>query len=130
MTQAENGYHLYDFKGSLLREEVIERFKQLAWRPRPATVLSKDEQKKIRTNLREYSRVFDEQDIARRSKADREVIEHRRRLLQEWNSWRERVEELLEVEDLVVKEEEDSEGKEVIEEMVEEVIEESEEVVA
>ena len=113
-----------------MREEVIDRFKQFTWRPRPSTLLSKEEQKKIRKNLREYSKIFDEQDIARRSKADREVIEHRRRLLQEWNSWRERVEELLEVEDLVVKEEEDSEGKEVIEEMVEEVIEESEEVVA
>ena len=46
--QAENGYHLYDFKGTLLREEHIERFKQLSWRPRPATFLSKEEQKEVR----------------------------------------------------------------------------------
>jgi translation initiation factor 3 subunit B len=129
VTKAENGYHLYDFKGTVLREEVIERFKQLAWRPRPPTMLSKDEQKKIRKNLREYSKVFDEQDIARRSKADREVIEHRRRLLQEWNSWRARVEEDLASEGLLPQVEEESEGTEAIEEMVEEVIDESEEIV-
>ena len=121
---------MYDFRGSILREEVIDRFKQFTWRPRPSTLLSKEEQKKIRKNLREYSKIFDEQDIARRSKADREVIEHRRRLYQEWLAWRERVEAELEEDGLLEEEEEDSEGKEVIEEMVEEVIEETEEVVA
>jgi uncharacterized protein with WD repeat len=60
----ENGYHMYDFKGNLLREESIDRFKQLVWRPRPPTLLSKEEQAEIRKNLRNYSKVFDEQDQA------------------------------------------------------------------
>jgi len=126
----ENGYHLYDFKGALLREEHIERFNQFLWRPRPPTMLSKEEQKTIRKNLREYSRQFDEEDEFERDTATKEVIEARKRLLNEWLAWRERVEKELEreraelgwtppVKDL----EEDA----VVEEIVEEVIAETEE---
>ena len=92
----ENGYKIWDFKGTLLREEQIERFKQLVWRPRPPTLLSKEEQKKIRKNLREYSKIFDEQDFEKKNTANRAVVEKRRRQLEEWNAWRERVIEQLE----------------------------------
>jgi len=126
----ENGYHLYDFKGALLREEHIERFNQFLWRPRPPTMLSKEEQKTIRKNLREYSRQFDEEDEFERDTATKEVVEARKRLLNEWLAWRERVEKELEREreeagwtPPVKETEEDA----VIEEIVEEVIAETEE---
>lgn len=134
----ENGYHLYDFKGELLREEPVEKFRQWLWRPRPATLLSKDEQKQIRKNLREYSKVFEQEDAERGASADLAVVEARRRLLDEWLAWRESVEEELEDERLargLPKPEEDEakqaeNGEEqVIEEIVEEVLEESEEIV-
>ena len=123
--QAENGYHLYDFKGTLLREEHVERFKQLSWRPRPPNLLSKDEQKRIRKNLREYSKTFDEQDFSKKNRANQAVIEQRRRLLDEWKAWRKGVDELV----VVKKTEGDTAESEVIEELVEDVIDESEEVV-
>lgn len=125
--QAENGYHLYDFKGTLLREEHIERFKQLAWRPRPPVLLSKDEQKKIRKNLREYSKTFDEQDFAKKNRANQAVIEQRRRLLDEWKAWRKGLAEV-EREDKMAKQS-DTADSEVIEEVVEDVMDENEEVV-
>merc|ERR1712000_621401 len=87
----ENGYHLYDFKGEQLREEPVEKFKQWLWRPRPASLLTKEEQKQIRKNLREYSKVFDEEDKDRFASADLAVVEHRRRLLNEWLAWREQI---------------------------------------
>ena len=139
----ENGSHLYTFSGQLLREEPIEAFKQWAWRPRPERLLSKDEQKAIRRNLREYSKQFDEIDAAKKSSANKAVVEARRSMLEEWLAWRERTEaELLEdrremgLKDLsderaalVVDTEdgEDGEGK-VVEEIFEEILEESEEV--
>ena len=89
----ENGYHLYSFSGQLLREEPVEQFKQWAWRPRPERLLSKDEMKNVRKNLREYSRQFEEADLAKRSTADRAVIEGRRRQLDEWLAWREKTED-------------------------------------
>lgn len=141
----ENGYHIYDFKGEALREEPTDKFKQFAWRPRPPTLLSKDEQKQIRKNLREYSRVFDQEDADRGASADLAVVEARRNLLEEWYMWREELEadiaeeraalglpadpysHLLEAK---TKQVEGADEERVIEEIVEDVLEESEEVVS
>lgn len=137
----ENGYHLYSFSGQLLREEPIEQFKQWAWRPRPERLLSKEEMKNVRKNLREYSRQFEEADLAKRSSADKAVIEARRRQLDEWLAWRERVQSdlleerrdlgLAEVSDeqraLVV--DDDGDQSKVVEEIFEEILEESEEII-
>ncbi|PKS06264.1 hypothetical protein jhhlp_007011 [Lomentospora prolificans] len=141
----ENGYHIYDFKGEQLREEPIEKFKQFSWRPRPPTLLTKEEQKQIRKNLREYSRVFEQEDADRGASADREVVEARRRLLDEWVAWREQIEaevreereiyglpqdpvaELLKAKSATL---EGGQEETLIEEIVEEVLEESEEIIA
>lgn len=142
----ENGYHIYDFKGEALREEPIDKFKQFQWRPRPPTLLSKEEQKQVRKNLREYSRVFEQEDADRGASADLAVVEARRRMLEEWYSWRADVEEQIQEEreslglpqdphvalleaktkSLPIGDEKDQ----VIEEIVEDVLEESEEVLA
>jgi translation initiation factor 3 subunit B len=135
----ENGYHLYDFKGEQLREEPVEKFKQWLWRPRPPTLLSKEEQKQIRKNLREYSKVFDQEDADRGASADLAVVEERRRLLDEWLAWRARVEqdvrEEREARGLpadpiagLIQQTDESENQ-VIEEIVEEIVEETEEIV-
>ena len=143
--QMENGYHIYDFKGEALREEPLEKFKQFSWRPRPATMLTKEEQKAVRKNLREYSRVFEQEDADRGASADLAVVEARRTMLQEWYNWREEVEaDTLEEREVLglpkdphvplleaytkSLEGTTSEADRVIEEIVEEVLEESEEV--
>jgi len=137
----ENGYHLYSFSGQLLREEPLEQFKQFTWRPRPERLLTKEEMKNVRKNLREYSRQFDEADNAKKSSADKAVIEARRNQLEEWLAWRSRVqEELLEerrdlglpdISDeqraLVIDEDEDQ--SKVVEEIFEEILEETEEII-
>lgn len=134
----ENGYHLYDFKGDLLREEHMDKFKQFTWRPRPPTLLSRDEQKQIRKNLREYSKDFDEQDRIEEDKERGAVVEERRRLLSEWLAWRERERQDLEDErrelglevgDERERTEEKDGGAKVVEEIVEEVLDEVEEIV-
>ncbi|KAK3940900.1 Eukaryotic translation initiation factor 3 subunit B [Diplogelasinospora grovesii] len=140
----ENGYHLYDFKGEQLREEPIEKFKQWQWRPRPPTLLTKEEQKTIRRNLREYSRVFEQEDAERINSADVAVVEERRRLLEEWLAWRAAMEEELAEEREILGLPSDPvaellnaktaqlapDGEEkIIEEIMEEVLEETEEIV-
>lgn len=146
MLKLENGYHLYDFRGTLLREEQVERFKQFSWRPRPPSLLSKDQQKKIRKNLREYSRMFDEVDLAKKDSANRAVVEMRRRLLDEWRAWRKAT-----TEELGLPGDDDvnrfannagrkmmqngtngtknDDAAETVEEIVEEIVEETEEVI-
>lgn len=139
----ENGYHIYDFRGEQLREEALEKFKQWSWRPRPATLLAKDEQKAIRKNLREYSRVFEQEDAERGASADMAVVQARRQMLDEWHSWREQLRSEMEEEreimglpmDPVAEllrakvAELDVTEEKVVEEVVEEVLEESEEVI-
>ena len=134
----ENGYHLYDFKGELLREEHIEKFKQFSWRPRPPTLLSREEQKLIRKNLREYSKDFEEQDRIEEDKEKGAIVEERRRILSEWLAWREKEEEELKEErrelglEEDVEDEEKADGKDdegaVVEEIMEEVLDEVEEI--
>ncbi|KAF2098939.1 eukaryotic translation initiation factor-like protein 3 subunit B [Rhizodiscina lignyota] len=134
---AENGYHIYDFRGTLLREEAIERFKQLLWRPRPPSLLSKEEMKKVRKNLREYSQIFIEQDASRRDAGNRAVIEERRQKLESWLEWREEqvrriIEEFGSIDGFMGKDEEKEaeDDAEVVEEIVEEIIEEREEEIS
>jgi translation initiation factor 3 subunit B len=50
--------------------------------------LTKDQQRLIRKNLREYSRAFDEEDAAEDSLDSAELIANRKRLVDEWNAWR------------------------------------------
>ena len=147
----ENGFHLYDFKGDLLHESSIDKFKQLVWRPRPATLLNKDEQKLIRKNLREYAKDFEEQDRIEEDKEKGAIVEERRRLLAEWIGWleRERRDVREEREELGLDtpgvgrveegdggagaeedgEEEGEKGGKVVEEIIEEVLDEVEEIV-
>lgn len=138
----ENGYKMWTFSGQPLAEAPTEKFKQLLWRPRPPTVLSKEEQRTIRRNLREYSKEFDELDKELEEGANLAVIEARRRLYMEWYSWVAQEKELLkeEREELGLPDPEselrlqrtkslEADGEKVVEEVVEEVIEETEEIV-
>jgi len=86
----ENGYAIWDFRGQELMKQILDRFKQFIWRPRPPTLLTKEQQKKIRRNLREFSRTFDEEDAAEESNISAELIALRKRLVDEWNTRRRR----------------------------------------
>ena len=63
------------------------------WRPRPPTLLTKEQQRQIRRNLKEFSRQFDEEDAAEESNISAELIAQRKRLVDEWNAWRLRCKE-------------------------------------
>lgn len=109
-------------------------------------MLTKEEQKQIRKNLREYSRAFEQEDADRGASADLAVVEARRRMLEEWWSWRTTVEKEAQEEREVLGLPSDphaalleaktksiqgitSEEDRVIEEIVEDVLEENEEIV-
>ena len=92
------------------------------WRPRPKTLLSKEQQKAIQKKLKEYGRVFDEEDAAEESSASKELVMQRRRAVDEWNAWRAKVRAEFKVH------QQREEATEVIEEIVEEVLEEHVEV--
>lgn len=136
----EHGFHMYDFKGELLREEHIEKFKQFHWRPRPVSLLSREEQKAIKRNLREYSKDFEEEDRLADDKEKGAVVEQRRSMWEEWMAWVEREREELRADrrDLGLPEEieeeeeaeKEQEGVQEVKEIVEEIVDETEEIIA
>lgn len=93
-------------------------------------MLTKDQQRQIRKNLKEYSRTFDEDDAAEESNVSAELIALRKRLVDEWNAWRamRKAEYADERGNKPVKAQEPAEEKEEIEVWVDEVIDQSEEV--
>lgn len=91
--QSDTGYTIWSCIGNQLYTAVVPVFKQIAWRPRPPTLLSQDDQKRIRKSYKEYSRGFDEADAATTSKASQEVVERRSRLWNEWREYRARCED-------------------------------------
>ncbi|CAG8681617.1 2058_t:CDS:2, partial [Scutellospora calospora] len=129
----ENGYTLWDFKGTQLQKHLMDKFKQLLWRPRPKSLLTSEQKKTIKKNLRDYSKIFDEEDYFEKSTVSKEQIAHRRRLVDEWNAWRKRVEkELIEEREnagIMPVSKKDDDIVEVIEEWIEEVVEETEEII-
>ena len=44
----DTGYTLWDFKGQMLLRKNVEKFKQLLWRPRPPTLLTKERMKVLK----------------------------------------------------------------------------------
>jgi len=128
----ENGYAIWDFRGQEIEKRLLDRFKQFLWRPRPPSLLANKQKQKIRKNLREFSRAFDEADAAEETTVSAELVAQRKRAVDEWNAWRVRVgEEVAEARRArgrrgEVSEEED---KEEIEVWIDEVIEQIEEVV-
>lgn len=131
----EPGYSIVNFAGAEVLKSPMDKLKQVLWRPRPPTLLTKQDQKKVRKNLREYARQFEEADAAEESNVNEELLNHRQRLVDEWNAWRKNSRAALEEERIeagrpvpakMVRPDEETE---MVEEFVEEVIEESEEVV-
>ena len=84
----ENGYRLYEFTGNLLRDDSIDQFKDFVWRPRPPSLLTNSDKKKVRSNLREYSAQFEEADAMEADAAVKEIILARRKALEEWRKYR------------------------------------------
>ncbi|KAJ7682801.1 eukaryotic translation initiation factor eIF2A-domain-containing protein [Mycena polygramma] len=86
--QLENGYNIWDFRGQEVEKNLQDQFKQFIWRPRPPSLLSKDQQRQVRKNLREYSRQFDQDDAEEDNEVSAELVAYRKRLVDEWNTWR------------------------------------------
>jgi translation initiation factor 3 subunit B len=123
---------IWDFKGQQLTHNPVEKFKQFLWRPRPPTLLTKELQRKVRRELKDASRGFDEQDQAEENRGNTELRAQREREVAEWNAWRKRnVEKLLSERKARGKELVSNEtgAEETVEEWIEDLVQETEEYV-
>ncbi|KAK6301228.1 hypothetical protein J4Q44_G00293260 [Coregonus suidteri] len=87
--KVDNAYWLWTFQGRLLQKNNKDRFCQLLWRPRPATLLTQDTIKVIKKDLKKYSKIFEQKDRLSQSKASKELVDRRRSMMEDYRSYRE-----------------------------------------
>ncbi|KAJ3120645.1 Translation initiation factor 3 subunit b [Nowakowskiella sp. JEL0407] len=133
--QNDTGFQLWSLSGERLSTNNMPQFKQISWRPRPPTLLTKEQIKAMKKKMKEYTAQFEEMDKKDEQKIEGEAVEAKKRKVAEWNEYRKRCIEEYEQEkekrielygfDPDLREEE----SEDVEEWVEEVVEEIEEIV-
>jgi translation initiation factor 3 subunit B len=84
----DNGFMLWDIKGTMLNKQSRDQLKQALWRPRPASLVPKSKQKSIRKNFKSYAREFEVQDATESSALSAQDIAERKRLFDEWIMFR------------------------------------------
>lgn len=90
----DNGFWLWTFQGRVVHRHNVARMCNVQWRPRPKTLLSEKQIRNIKKNLNKYGAQFDLKDKMRASRASRELIEGRQRLVKEFTEYRSRCVEL------------------------------------
>ncbi|KAI8909825.1 eukaryotic translation initiation factor eIF2A-domain-containing protein [Gorgonomyces haynaldii] len=84
--QNDTGYTLWSFTGQELLKQNMPQFKQISWRPRPPTLLTPAQQKKIRKSLKDYAKQFDKEDLLH---SDRNAYEEQEKRRSQWNEYQE-----------------------------------------
>ncbi|CAM9298035.1 unnamed protein product [Ascophyllum nodosum] len=82
--QMDNGYQLYSFQGERFHEFKKDNFYQIQWRPRPASLLTSAEKKKIVKNLRKYEKRFEKDDKEKDRRKAREAMSDKIRMKMEF----------------------------------------------
>lgn len=86
--KVDNAFWIWNFQGQLLVKQQLERFCQLMWRPRPASMLTEKEIKEIRRNFKTWAQKFETEDAMRKMTASKEMIEKRQKLMEDFNNLR------------------------------------------
>merc|ERR1739848_372283 len=84
--KVDNAYWMWNFQGKILKRSNVDRFCQLVWRPRPPSLLSKEQLK----DVKKYFDQFNAKDKMRQSKASKELIAKRQTMMEDFSSWKER----------------------------------------
>jgi len=88
--KVDNAYWLWNFQGKILKRSSVEKFCQLCWRPRPPTLLSKEQQRDIKKNLKKFSVQFDTKDKMKLSRASKELVEKRKAMMASFQEYRDK----------------------------------------
>jgi translation initiation factor 3 subunit B len=76
----ENGFMIWSFNSEKLASEMKSKLFQFLWRPRPPTLLSKEQEKDIQGKFKEYSEKYKREDAETRAKAKAEKDKQRKEM--------------------------------------------------
>ena len=88
--KVDNGYNIWSFQGKILQRHALDQFCHFLWRPKPPTLLTEKDIKKIKKDLKRYQKGFEIKDRMSQTKASKELIEKRRSLYNEFSEFRKR----------------------------------------
>merc|ERR1712168_1416093 len=88
--KVDNGYFIWSFQGRILQRHALDQFCHFVWRPRPVSLLTKEDIQRIKMNLKRYQKEFEIKDRMSQTKASKEMIEKRRSLFNEFSGFREK----------------------------------------
>jgi len=83
----ENGYIMWSLTGQKLHHEAKTKFCQFIWRPRPPTLLSKEEEAEIEKNLKKYSESYKKEDELKKRELHDHKRAHKATLLDQFNAF-------------------------------------------
>jgi len=86
--QADNGFIIWSFHGKRLTNLTRDKFFQFLWRPRPPSKLTKEKQKQIKKNLRQYATKYKKQDASRKKAAWEAFVAKRQSQRDAWHSYK------------------------------------------
>jgi len=86
--KVDNAYWMWNFQGKVLKRSQVEKFCQLVWRPRPPSLLSKEQMREVKKNLKKYSDQFSAKDKMRQSRASNELMAKRQALADDFAKYR------------------------------------------
>jgi len=68
----DNGFRVWTFQGTLIAHVEKAQFYMFQWRPRPPSLLTAEQQRKVKKDLRKYERRFDKEDREKEMNKKRE----------------------------------------------------------
>ncbi|CAL8073302.1 unnamed protein product [Calicophoron daubneyi] len=84
----DNGVWFWNSVGRCLYKMRLNGLRTFVWRPRPPCLLSAEQIQNIKKNMSKYNTHFANEDKMLASKASREWLEKRQKMLGEFNAWK------------------------------------------
>jgi len=84
----ENTYMMWNFQGKSIQKMPFDRLYKFSWRPRPLSLLTAEQIKEVRKNLKQYSEKYNAADRLYQSRVSKEQLEKRRKLFEDFSAFR------------------------------------------
>lgn len=92
----ENGFMLWDLKGDLVSKQNQPRFTAFAWRPRPRILLSRQQVKEIKKNMKTLAVKYEVEDAQSMEQTNSNASESKKKMMEEWVLYRVKTQTALE----------------------------------
>lgn len=118
----DNEYQVWSFLGRRLRKETkLPKLVQFVWRPRMPSLLTDKDLKRLKYEMKNYTREFEINDRAFYSNQNKEEVERRRNIVESYQRWQARRNSMINSPEMMAKKKALRDGIDVDGEMIDEL---------